>query len=100
MITVFPAASLHSHGKSLEEDILKAFHTVLINTQEYPEDYTMTAKVVNGIKIPHLYKEAVNNPEHAAEWMEAIKEELHSLVANGTWEDFILPKGANLVSTK
>ncbi|SLM35638.1 related to retrotransposon hobase [Lasallia pustulata] len=100
VITVLSAASLHSHGKSLEEDILKAFRTVLTNTQEYPEDYTMTAKVMNGIKIPHPYKEAVNNPEHAAEWMEAIKEELHSLVVNGTWEEFILPKRANLVSTK
>jgi hypothetical protein len=30
----------------------------------------------------------------------AINEEITSLVANDIWEEFILPKGANLVSTK
>ena len=38
--------------------------------------------------------------QHAKELDNAIKEEIKQLIQNGTWEEFILPKGANLVSTK
>ena len=38
--------------------------------------------------------------KHAKEWNDAIKEEIKQLILNGTWEEFVLPKGANLVSTK
>jgi hypothetical protein len=38
----------------------------LTDEQDCPEDYTIVAKVVNGIPIPRLYKEALNDPEHAA----------------------------------
>ena len=33
-------------------------------------------------------------------WKQAIDTEVEALVANGTWEEYVLPKGANLVSTK
>lgn len=91
---------MRTYGNDLAREIEKAFLVVLTDTREYTEDTAMAAKVVNGITIPRTYKEAINDPVHAAGWREAIQEELRSLIANGTWEDFLLPKGANLVSTK
>ena len=55
---------------------------------------------MNGIRIPRTYREAINDREYAVQWKAAIQEEITSLVSNGTWEEFVLPEGANLVSTK
>jgi hypothetical protein len=52
------------------------------------------------ITIPKGYDEAINDPDHGAEWQSAIEEEIQSLVANGTWKEEKAPKGSNLVSTK
>lgn len=56
-------------------------------------------KEIQGIKIPRTYKEAMSSP-HSKEWDEAVRVEIEQLILNGTWEECILPKGANLVSTK
>ena len=52
------------------------------------------------ISLPKTYDEAVNDPEHGADWNEAIQEEIRSLIANGTWTEEPTPRGVNLVSTK
>ena len=39
-----------------------------------------------GIRIPTSYKEAVNDPVYSAKWKEAIRRELTTLVAFGTWK--------------
>ena len=86
--------------RDMEKKVYKAFFIALRAQQEQPEDKAFPAEVVNGIKIPRTYNEAIADKKYAAEWKAAIHEEILSLVANGTWEEFILPKGANLVSTK
>lgn len=52
------------------------------------------------ITIPKTYKEAISDLEHSEEWTEAIREEIASLMANGTWKEEKAPQGTNLVSTK
>ena len=42
----------------------------------------------------------MQDPNYAAEQAEAIKKELHLLIANSTQEKYILLKGANLVLIK
>ena len=95
-----PQSQLHVYGEELSKEIESAFLTIIRESETQPTDKAMAAKVVNGISIPRTYKEAINDSKHATEWTEAIQEEIQSLIANGTWEEFILPKGANLVSTK
>ena len=80
--------------------IISNFTALFTSEDEHLDDIALPAEVIQGIHIPRTYKEAINDSKYAAEWMAAIKEEIVSLVANGTWEEFILPKGANLVSTK
>jgi hypothetical protein len=58
------------------------------------------AAEVNGIKIPQTYKDAIKDPKYGKLWKEAIDEEIHSLIMNGTWEECLQPNGTNLVSTK
>jgi hypothetical protein len=58
------------------------------------------AGVVNGIRIPQSYNEAVNDPEYQEQWRAAIQEEINSLKSNNTWKEERLPKDANTVSTK
>ena len=89
-----------SYSSSGKEQITKAFLTAITSEPELPEDVALPAIEVNGIRIPRTYKEAVSDKHHATEWGAAIKEEITSLVSNGTWEEFVLPHGANLVSTK
>jgi hypothetical protein len=71
---------------------------MIAQTQDSSESAFPTA-VINGIKIPQSHKEAVNDPRYADQWKAAMAGEILSLVANGTWKEVILPKGANLVST-
>lgn len=78
----------------------KCFLAALSCEQEHPDDLAMAVKVKEGIAIPRTYKEALKDREHAGKWKEAIDEELKTLITNGTWEEFVLPDGANLVSTK
>ena len=64
------------------------------------DDAAFLAKEVLGIKIPATYKEAVNDPEYGQLWKQAIIEELNSLMDNGTWEQVVPPKDANIISCK
>jgi hypothetical protein len=64
------------------------------------DDAAFPAKEVLGIKIPATYKEAVNDPEYGQLWKQAIIEELNSLMDNGTWEQVVPPKDANIISCK
>ncbi|KAI0996955.1 hypothetical protein K3495_g11229 [Podosphaera aphanis] len=69
-------------------------------SQEKFSDIAFAAKEINGIRIPRTYNEVVNDKTYGPQWLQAIEEEINSLVANGTWEECLLPKDANLVSTK
>jgi hypothetical protein len=84
----------------IKQGIIKAFVTILDQEDEYPQDKACPAQEIRGIKIPRTYKEPISDTKYGEEWKAAINEEITSLVANGTWEEFIRPKGANLVSTK
>lgn len=64
------------------------------------EDTAFPAEQILGIPIPTTYNQAVSDPEYGEKWKQAVQEEISSLVENGTWEEYILPKGGNLVSTK
>jgi hypothetical protein len=64
------------------------------------DDAAFPAKEVLGIKIPATYREAVNDPKYGQLWKQAIIEELNSLMDNGTWEQVVPPKDANIISCK
>jgi hypothetical protein len=84
----------------IKQKIITDFTALFVSEEEHPDDVALPAEIICGIRVPRTYKEAINDKKYAAEWMAAVKEEILALVANGTWEEFILPKGANLVSTR
>lgn len=49
---------------------------------------------------PYTYHDAINDPQWGERWKEAIHREITALVANGTWEEVVPPKGANLVTSR
>ena len=57
-----------------------------------------TSKI--NILTPTTYKQAVKDPVWGELWREAIQAELNALQANGTWEEIVPPKGANIVTSK
>ena len=79
-----PIAALYIYRKLKQDQILKIFHAVLANKYKHPEDKAFPAIKVNSIRIPRIYKEAINNKEHSTKWLAAIKEEIRSLIANRT----------------
>lgn len=95
-----PVNQMRTHGKELVKLIEQAFLVALTEKDEIFNSDSKISKEVNGIKIPKNYKEAVNDPLYSGKWKDAIQEEINSLIANGTWEELLLPDGANLVSTK
>ncbi|KAI0994624.1 hypothetical protein K3495_g13558 [Podosphaera aphanis] len=99
-----PTHRLRTYGNILTSQIEKNFLIALIHGEELNKSASTCSlkekKIVNGIEIPRSYKEAINDPVYSEKWEQAIQEEIILLVRNGTWEEFILPDGANLVSTK
>jgi len=89
----------HAYGKGTRKGIFERFYALLCRTYDHTSDYALPATIVLGISIPRTYKEAIRS-QHAKEWDTAVKEEINQLIRNGTWEEFVLPNGANLVSTK
>jgi hypothetical protein len=84
----------------LKDKITSNLTVLVADIREHPDDIALPALEVLGIKIPQTYKEAISDPKYASQWKSAVDEEIKSLVQNGTWEEHILPKGSNLVSTK
>lgn len=60
----------------------------------------ISAAVNHDIPIPKSYHAAINDPVWGEMWKSAIDEEIKSLLANGTWEQCKLPKGAIPVDSK
>ena len=58
------------------------------------------AEVIASIRIPRIYKEAVEDLKHAQQWRTAMAKEILTLYTNGTFEEVVPPKGANLVLYK
>jgi hypothetical protein len=52
-----------------------------------------TQKIKYGVPIPRTYREAVADKKYGAKWKQAVQEEIRSLVQNGTWEEYLPPKG-------
>jgi hypothetical protein len=52
------------------------------------------------IPIPETYEKAIADPAWGELWKEAIQIELTALIANGTWEAIVPPKGSNIVTRK
>jgi hypothetical protein len=84
----------------LKDKIASNLTVLLADIRDHLDDIALPALEVLGIKIPRIYKEAISDPKYGSEWKSAVDEEIKSLVQNGTWEEHILPKNSNLVSTK
>ncbi len=52
------------------------------------------------IPVPENYEDAINDRVWGKLWLEAIQAELTALIANGTWDIVVPPKGANIVTSK
>jgi hypothetical protein len=52
------------------------------------------------IPTPLTYAEAVGDPIWGKMWKDAINAELTALAANGTWEEAVPPREANIVTSK
>ena len=51
----------HAHRKGTYKGIFKRFYTLLCQTYDYMSDYALPATVIQGIPIPHTYKEAMRS---------------------------------------
>ncbi|KAI0991592.1 hypothetical protein K3495_g16595, partial [Podosphaera aphanis] len=87
------------YGKDSRKAIFQRLYAIFCRVPDSQDDYAMPAKLIQGIPIPRTYKEAMRS-QHSKEWEQAVKLEIDQLILNGTWEEFVLPQGANLVSTK
>ena len=61
---------------------------------------TLEADNALSIPTPLTYAKAVGDPVWGEMWKEAVKAELTALAANGTWEEVVPPKDANIVTSK
>ncbi|ODQ69676.1 hypothetical protein LIPSTDRAFT_193131 [Lipomyces starkeyi NRRL Y-11557] len=55
--------------------------------------------MINEIKEPVSFRQIFNRPDRP-KWITACDSEYNSLIANGTWELVLLPKGRNAISCK
>ena len=83
-----------------DKRISKAIKAIIAQLQNQDLKVAFLVIVINGIKIPQNYKEAINNPKYANQQKEAIAEELRLLIANRTQKEVTPLKGINLVLTK
>ena len=60
----------------------------------------LEADNAQSIPTPLIYVKAVGDPVWGEMWKDAIKAELTALAANGTWEEVVPPKDANIVTSK
>ena len=92
------------------DKILRAFAALIaeeLDADDYNNIEEALAAFTNGpatskinIPTPTTYKQAVEDPVWGELWREAIQAELNALQANGTWEEIVPPKGANIVTSK
>ena len=61
---------------------------------------TLEADNALSIPTPLTYAKAVEDPVWEEMWKEAVKAELTALAVNSTWEEVVLPKDANIVTSK
>lgn len=76
----------------LEKDGIIDTDIVILNVFAAVVDYAHAP-------LPRTRREALASPE-AVEWAEAIKSELDSLIANGTWESATLPQGRKALTVR
>ncbi|KAI0998247.1 hypothetical protein K3495_g9946 [Podosphaera aphanis] len=91
--------SKSKNDRKLKDKIVTAFFTA-ITAHEDDTRHALPTKVDNGVPIPRTYKEAVHDKVHGNLCKNTIMTEIEAWVTNGTWEEHILPDGANIVSTK
>ncbi|PQM43481.1 hypothetical protein VC83_09608 [Pseudogymnoascus destructans] len=60
----------------------------------------LEASTPSKIPIPERYSEAINDPDHGADWALAVKEELAQLQSLGTWELAKLPRGKRVLGRR
>ena len=65
-----------------------------------PFEGAFEASTPSKIPIPGRYSEAINDPEHGADWALAVKEELAQLQSLGTWELAKLPRGKQVLGRR
>jgi hypothetical protein len=52
------------------------------------------------IPVPKSYRQAVEDPTFEEDWKDAVKRELTALKANGTWEQTVPPREANIITSR
>lgn len=65
-----------------------------------PFEGALEASTPSKIPIPERYSEAINDPDHGADWALAVKEELAQLQSLGTWELAKLPRGKRVLGRR
>ena len=84
---------------SSEEPLMKQLRA-LLGREDCAGEILSALVVKEMIPIPSSYEEAINDLVWGKMWKAAFKKELDDLAANGTWEEVVPPKDANLVSSK
>ena len=84
----------------IKYQIILRFIALVATEEDHLDNIALLVEVIQGIKILRTYREAINDKEYTTKWIAAVKEEIKSLITNRTQEEFILLKGANVVSTK
>jgi hypothetical protein len=82
--------------------IIKAMLAQVDFTDEQAQflEKAFPATEIAGIPIPQTYQQAINDPNYGNRWKAAVLEEILSLMENGTWEEVLRPKDANMVDSK
>lgn len=94
-------------GEDVVEDkrlrkIIKAMLAQVDLTDEQAQIFeeAFPATEIAGIRIPQTYQQAIHDPKYGNQWKAAVLEEIISLIENGTWEEVLPPKDANMVDSK
>ena len=88
-----PKRQQKDDDSDLDEPATKVLKTMLTLA-------TLEADNALSIPTPLTYAKAVEDPVWEEMWKEAVKAELTALAVNSTWEEVVLPKDANIVTSK
>ena len=88
-----PKRQQKDDDSDLDEPTTKVSKTMLTLT-------TLEADNALSIPTPLTYAKAVEDPVWEEMWKEAVKAELTALAVNSTWEEVVLPKNVNIITSK
>jgi hypothetical protein len=95
-----------SSGDTVEDERFRKIIKAMLAQVDFTDEQAQTcekafpATEIAGILIPQAYQQAINDPKYGNRWKAAVLEEIISLMENGTWEEVLRPKDANMVDSK